>query len=494
MGKKPPSIQITREEILAVYDRGPEAVVSLVEGLLSRIATLEATVEALEARLEKLENKQAKNSRNSSKPPSGDGFVKRTKSQRQKSDLASGGQVGHEGETQAWEATPDRVVLHDVSSCQGCGGVLSSESAEVWQARQVHELVPRLVEVIEHRALVRVCSGCGQENCGSFPETVRQRSQYGTGLKGLFVYLQDYQLIPSGRVQELLEDVFEVYPSEGTLYNSRESCAEKVQPALVEIKTALQKASVAHFDETGFRVCGKLQWLLVACTAQLTLYYVHAKRGVLAMEAMGVLPEFQGRGIHDHWKAYFTYREMAHGLCNAHHLRELEFIEERYQQDWSKSMANLLVEGHRMVELAKEQGKEALSLSQIQGFEREYQSLIEQGLEENPTPLKQPNQRGRTKQSPAKNLLDRLQGYQSQVLAFIYDFRVPFDNNQAERDIRMMKLKQKISGGFRSSSGAEQFCDIRSYLSTCKKQGINLLDALQQAFGGDLIMPSLLPE
>jgi transposase len=486
--------RLSRAEIMAEYERGPEAVILLVEGLLAKIAGLESGVKGVAARLETLENQQSKNSRNSSTPPSRDGFGNRTQSQRVKSERPSGGQVGHDGKTLAWNPDPDQVVPHDVTICQGCGESLAAVAASGWQARQVYELVPQLVDVIEHRVAVKICAGCGQENCGAFPVGVNSPVQYGPGLKGLFVYLQDYQLLPSGRVQELLDDVLGIRPSEGTLYASRTTCATSLTGVNERITAALQTASVAHFDETGFRVQGQLMWLLVASTAQLTQYFVHAKRGTVAMDAMDVLPQFTGRAIHDGWRSYATYTNCAHGLCNAHHLRELRFITERYEQPWAQAMSRLLVRAKQAVEDAIDQGKAALPFYQVQQLERDYQALIQQGFAANPPLPETPNTRGPTKQSPPKNLLDRLHNQASQVLAFIYDFRIPFDNNQAERDIRMMKLKQKISGGFRAFSGAQEFCAIRSYLSTCRKQGINLLDALQRTFLGNPIIPSLRPE
>jgi transposase len=485
---------LSRAEIMAVYECGPEAVILLVEELLNKIDGLESSVKRLEARIEVLENRQSKNSQNSSKPPSGDGFGKRTQSQRVKSHRPRGGQVGHEGETLAWESEPDQVVWHEVSVCRGCGASLTEITASDWQTRQVYELVPQLVDVIEHRARVKVCAGCGQANCGAFPVGVTSPVQYGAGLKGLFVYLQDYQLLPSGRVQELLDDVLGIRPSEGTLYANRTTCAASLSGVNEQIKAAIQTASVAHFDETGFRVQGRLMWLLVASTAHLTQYFVHAKRGTAAMDAMAILPQFTGRAIHDGWRSYATYTACAHGLCNAHHLRELQFITERYAQPWARSLSHLLVRAKQVVADAVDDGKAALPFYQVQQLERDYQALIQQGFEANPPAPSSPKTRGPTPQSPPKNLLDRLDRHAAQVLAFIYDFRIPFDNNQAERDIRMMKLKQKISGGFRSLTGAQEFCAIRSYLSTCRKQGINLLDALQHTFLGDPIIPSLRPE
>jgi transposase len=244
------------------------------------------------------------------------------------------------------------------------------------------------------------------------------------------------------------------------------------------------------------RVKSKLMWLHVACTSGLTYYFIHTNRGQVAMDEMDILSNFDGVSVHDGLASYAKY-ESKHALCNAHHLRELLFIVERYQQLWAELMMTLLVEIKAQVEVAKTNGLTALSPQQLLDFERCYQQLIDQGLIANPPPPIDPDippKKGRPKQSPAKNLLDRLQNNKSAVLAFMYDFRVPFDNNQAERDLRMMKLKLKISGTFRSLLGAQIFCRIRGYISTLRKQGVNVLDSLRLVFLENLFFPNLQPE
>ncbi len=483
---------MTCEEIQAVYAQGEAAVIELVEGLLVQLATQQKALRMLEGRVEALENQQRKNSRNSSKPPASDGFERRTKSLRDKSERKSGAQEGHPGSTLEWVEEVDEIVLHQVNQCQGCGASLVESPVVEWDLRQVQDLPPIQLQVIEHQAEVKVCPGCGVLNRGEFPVEVNSVVQYGTTLKGLMVYLLDAQLLPSERVCDLLRDVVGCEVSEGTLYNARERCFKQLESVEFQVFEAMQRAEVGHFDETGMRVNGKLWWLHVACTDALTYYFVHAKRGKLAMDEINILPEFKGISVHDGWQSYAHY-ECEHGLCNAHHLRELRFIVERYQQDWADQMMTLLVDIKHQVEQAKSSGHRSLETDQLQQFEVLYQSLIEQGLIANPPQpdAEAPKPRGRPKQSPAKNLLDRLQSGQSAVLAFMNDFRVPFDNNQAERDIRMMKLKQKISGGFRSLQGAQMFCRLRGYISTLKKQGQNVLDALRRVFMGNPVLPEL---
>jgi transposase len=307
------------------------------------------------------------------------------------------------------------------------------------------------------------------------------------------VYLMDYQLLPSARVQELLSEVLGCSLSEGTLYQTRQACFELLGAVEVSLIEALQQAEVAHFDETGLRVNGKLMWLHVASTQALTDYFIHPKRGSEAIDAMAILPQFEGTSVHDGWRSYALYG-CVHALCNAHHLRELRFLVERYEQAWAEQMMTLLVTMKASVEQAQAQGQTQLSVKEITQFEQQYQDLIETGMKLNPANPPLANSRGRPKQTPARNLLERLETHQAEVLRFIYDFQVPFDNNQAERDIRMMKLKQKISGGFRSKVGAVIFGRIRGYLSTLKKQGHPLLDALEQLFLGHPISLSFQSE
>lgn len=477
---------ISRDEIRAVYAQGEDAVIGLVEGLLERIAVLEERVEALE-------NQISKNSRNSSKAPSSDGLKPQPKSQRRKSERSSGGQPEHPGKTLAWSADVHQVEQHCVTACAVCGQSLSKVEVEGWDLRQVRDVAPIQVTVTEHQAEVKCCPHCQTLNRGEFPPDVNSVVQYGASLKGLMVYLLDYQLLPSARVEELLSDVFGCEISEATLYNSRERCFKELASVEAAITEQIQHAEVLHCDETGMRVKGKLWWLHVASTDGLTFYFVHPKRGREAMDAMEILPHYDGISVHDGLKSYAQYA-CGHALCNAHHLRELAFLLERYQQIWAEEMGILLRDLKQQVDQAKAHGQSSLDADLVPWFEHRYQALIAAGLAANSVPDPPPDamkSRGRPKQSPAKNLLDRLQ-HQALVLAFMYDFRVPFDNNQAERDLRMMKLKQKISGGFRSVEGAQMFGRIRGYISTLKKQGLNVLDALKQVFLGNPTLPTLL--
>jgi len=463
-----------------VYAEGEDAVVSLVRQLLDRL-------DALESRLETLEGRTKKTSRNSHKPPSGDGLGKRTKSLRTKSDKTSGGQPGHPGHTLEWSKTVDWIDTHDVKTCSRCGGSLRDHPVEQWLARQVFDIPAIELMVTEHRVAVKCCGTCGHQNQGDFPKEARTVVQYGPRLKAMMVYLMEGQLLPSERTCEIFRDVLGVTVSEGTLYTSRTHCYSQLESMEHGIQSTLVTSSKVHFDETGMRVNGQLWWLHVACTDGLTYYFVHPKRGTVAMNEMAILPEFRGKAIHDGWKSYAGYA-CEHFLCNAHHLRELRFILEHYDQWWAYQLSLLLVTILYQVQAAKVNGQTALCDDQRQAFEARYAEILAQGFAANPLPMPSPDapkKRGRPKRSPPRNLLERLKSQQASVLGFTVDFEVPFDNNQAERDLRMMKLKQKISGCFRSVDGARMFCRIRGYLSTLRKQGQNVLDALMELFSSN---------
>jgi transposase len=492
-------VAMSREEIRAVYAAGPDAVIALVERLLGLLAEQQAQITALTARVQALEGRQAKDSHNSGKPPSSDGLKKppKTVSLRGPSGKKPGGQPGHPGKTLCPTESPDRVEVHAPDRCAGCGGALDGIEGALLERRQVFDLPPLRLEVIEHRTETKRCPSCGVWSEGAFPEAVSQPAQYGEGVKALGVYLQVHHLLPFERTSELMADLFGASPSPGTLYAALHAGSARLEATEEQIETALQGAEQVHFDETGVRIEGKLHWLHLASTATLTHYAVHPKRGQEATRAIGILPALAGRAVHDGWPSYFVY-DCLHALCNAHHLRELTFLAEQHSQAWAGQMKRLLGEIYDRVQAAKLQGADRLSGFSLLEFEARYTAILEAGRIETEG-LSPPSletlaalkQRGRPKQHPAKNLLDRLRKYRPETLVFMYDFRVPFDNNLAERDLRMMKVQQKVSGCFRSRAGAEAFCRIRGYLSTVRKQGQEVFANLRQVFLGHPFVPSL---
>jgi transposase len=412
------------------------------------------------------------------------------KAREKRTAKKSGGQRGHKDHTLEPSENPDLIEVHKVGQCAVCGVTLEDTEVEGYQRRQVFDIPPIQLEVTEHQAEIKICSCCGTANTASFPPDVTASVQYGSRAKALAVYLNNYQFIPLERISEFFEDVVGHRPSEAITLQANITCAESVKPANEAIKEQLMNADVVNFDETGLQVENKLNRLHVACTPYLTYYNVHLKRGGEAMDSIGILPEFGGRAVHDPWSPYFGYDYLKHALCNAHHLRDLIFVYEQYGQEWAEKMSRCLIDIKEEVDLVR-QYSDHLDPEKIDAYEARYDEIIEYGLEMNPPPQKEPGKRGRVKQSPPKNLLERLKEHKQEVLAFMYAFSVPFDNNQAERDVRMMKVKQKVSGTFRTAEGADVFCSIRGYISTARKNGCRVLDAIHDAFRGSPVIPSV---
>src|SRR5512138_826680 len=340
---------MNRDEIKAVYERGPEAVYELVDRLFTLIQQQQDQIASLTARLKELEARLKTDSHNSNQPPSSDRFNKKPRSLRKPRGKQTGAQPGHPPQTLSPVAHPDRVIVHRLSHCQHCQVSLADVAPADYQARQVFDLPPIHLQATEHRAEIKSCPQCGSYSVATFPAGVRHGVQYGEGIKALAVYLMNYQLLPYRRTRELLEDLLGAGLAEGTLQAALAEAASQLAPSCAAIRQAIQQAKVAHFDETGFYVAGQRLWLHVAATRQLTYYAHYDKRGRQASEAIGILPQFQGRAIHDGLRSYLSYA-CAHALCNAHHLRELTFLEEELHLPWAGKMKSLLVEIKTAVE------------------------------------------------------------------------------------------------------------------------------------------------
>jgi transposase len=470
----------------------PDARDAELEALRAENAALRAQVVQLLARVQELEARLGKDSHNSSKPPSSDPPFKKPppRALRQSSGKKPGGQKDHPGATRSLVEDPEHTVVIPLSGHCACGRCLETLAVEALpERRQVIELVIRR-EVTEYRTVAGACA-CGQVHRSAFPDGVEAPVQYGAGVSAFAVYLTHYQQLPYQRTADLLKALAGIALAPATIYAMGCDAAGRLSAPVAAIGRALVGHAVAHADETGMRVAGALQWLHVLCTATLTFYAVHAKRGRDALAAIGLLAAFRGILVHDHWSAY---REFAcrHAFCNAHHLRELIAIAETYPGlPWPQRLIDLLCEANVATQTARTAGFSALPGPMIEDLLTRYDAILIEGTRYHPRRTGPPGSRRRVKQTPAYNLIARLQKHRDEVLRFITDLRVPFDNNQAERDIRMPKLKQKVSGCFRSDQGAQAFATIRSYLSTLHKQSVDPYQALVMTFQGNPPMPRL---
>jgi transposase len=531
----------TRYQLYQLYEEGREPTVRLIESLLDyieelrhdphhrqqrRIADLSERIKKLQSKLQqagqKLEKQLCinyelkrriaeleaaavtKDSHNSSLPPSQDppaaraaNAIRRTRSLRRPSGKRPGAQPGHPGHTRALSERPDQVITHSPLRCRGCGAALSTGYIVKCESRQVIDIPPIKPWVIEHRALTKRCASCEGLTKGRFPQEVKAAVQYGRGVRARAVYLVNYQLLPYRRAGELLADFFSCPISPGTLRRVITECAGRALTTEVEIKQRLKQVEVIHVDETGVRVGGAGRFVHVVSTERLTHYACDSRRGKAAMDEIGILPSFKGTSVHDGWPAYQYYYQCRHALCGAHLLRELTYIEESHPHQrgqWAEPMAKLLLEIKEAVEGARSSGRAALTGQEREEFLGRYDKLVRRGLELNPERHTRRRQagpgataktgRGRIGQSEAHKLVTRLESRRAEVLRFMTDFEVPFDNNQAERDLRMVKLQQKIGGCFRTPEGAREFCRLRSVISTAGKQGQAVLGAIERVLRG----------
>jgi transposase len=478
---------MTEQERMAHLETAYTALRAAYEEQGRQLAQALETIARLQEQLGEREAQLAKDSHNSGKPPSSDGLKRRLRPVRAPSSQRSGGQPGHRGRTLELVEVPDVVVPHAPAVCAHCEHELVGMPGAVVERRQVHDLPPLRLEVTEHQAMAVRCPVCQTVTRGAVPDEVSAAAQYGPRLRALAVYLNQYQLVPQARTHEALADLFGCTVSDGTLATWVEQAAATLAPTVAYIADLVAAGSHQHADETGLRIQGHLHWLHVNSTRWLTHLAWHPKRGKNALEAIGIWPRFRGRATHDRWASYDAYTACTHSLCAAHLVRELAFLAEEHQQVWAGALRDLLLGMHAATQDWRARGAVRLPAHERDQWIAQYHELLAQGFAAQPPPPApgaEPRRRGRRKQTPAKNLLDALLQHSTRVLAFLDDLAIPFTNNQAERDLRMTKVQQKVSGTFRSETGPTAYCRLRSYLSTMRKQGRGMLEAIAAVFAG----------
>ncbi len=466
-----------------------------IHALHKQVKELEGVITSQQERIKTLEGQVAKDSHNSSLPPSSDRFARVPKSLRQKSGKKPGGQPGHRGHHLRQVKVADEVLIYPVHQCEHCHHDLREQKADLPERRQVIDLPTKRLWVTEYQVEEKQCPGCFHLTRAPFPAGVLAPAQYGKGIQTLATYLVEGQAVPYARASQLLQELLGVQLSAGSIASFVKTCHQQLKEIETSLRAAVVKAPVLNQDETGMHV-GKDGWWVHVCSAdRLTYYAAHPNRGRVALDAIGIAPQFRGTSVHDALISYQGYSS-TQALCNVHHLRELTFIEEELEQAWARKMKELLLEMKAEVERAKTEGQPELELLVLARLLCRYDEILAEGYLANPPPgppkktAQGKRLPGRAKQSPARNLLDRLSQRKWEVLRFLHDFAVPFDNNLAERDLRMIKVQQKVSGCFRTELGIAMFCRIRSYLSTLRKQGIALLPALDHTLSGDPVFPT----
>ena len=452
-----------------------------MEAQAAEIARLKRQVADLEERL-------GRNPRNSSMPPSAELFAKPpapSRAERRAAARKQGKQPGAPGNHLARVADPDVTVILVPESCSSCGSGLGDAEVIDVESRQVFDLPEIRLFVTEHAAQRRRCS-CGSTTKAAFPPVATAPACYGPGVRALAAYLAVHQHLPFDRMAQLFADVLCAPVSVGTLATMVTEAAESLDPFLDATRSLLHETPAVHFDETGARVEGSLHWVHSASTALLTLVDCHKKRGRAAMDDLWVIGEMKGTAIHDGWKPYRHY-DVDHALCNAHHLRELIAVGTGWDQGWANDLADLLREAKRSVDSARADGADHLDAAALHSIRVRYGQLVAKGFAANPEPTVG-KRAGYEKK--AFNLLKRLDAHRTDVLRFTTNFAVPFDNNQAERDIRMVKLQQKISGSWRTLAGAKHSCAIRCYVSTMRKHDVDVLAGLRLLFEGQVWLPA----
>ena len=455
-------------------------------------AELRKTIAALEQKIADLEARVGRTPRNSSMPPSAEGLAKPpapNRAERRKAKRRPGKQPGDPGHHLAQVPDPDEVVPHRPPRCPACDGDLADAEVVDVERRQVFEL-PRIEAHVTEHQMLKVRCRCGCETKAPAPPEAAAPACYGPSIRALAVYLSVYQHVPYDRLAEIFADVLCIPVSVGAIKTMVAEAGGGLGLFLSVIADLLRDAPAVHFDETGGRVEGSLHWVHVASTSLYTLLFCHKKRGRLALDAGGIIEKMAGVAIHDGYASYRTY-DVVHGLCNAHHLRELQGVIDRFDQQLAQQMIDLLLDAKEAVETAIASGRDSLDATTLHSIRVRYGKFIQQGWAANEQPTTAAE--GKWYENKAVNLLGRLDAYRHDVLRFTTDFNVDFDNNQAERDVRMVKLQQKISGSWRTKAGADDFCAVRSYVSTMKKHGYDVLEGLRRLFHADVWLPNVVP-
>ena len=478
---------MTQNELIEMLQEKLREQSEVIDALQHIIDGLNQTIDELNQTIKELTERLGMNSRNSSKPPSSDGYEKPSpKSLRKKSGKKPGGQDGHSGTHLKITAEPDEFILHAPNACKDCPNYDACISrACIGETRQVVDAVVT-VKVTAHQTLVLDCPLRGIQQKGEFPDDIKATVQYGENLQALAVALNTVGAVSVNRTHEILSGVFGIPISTGTISNMVGRCADGLTGTVELIRQKMTVSSLGHFDETGTRVDGKTLWVHNASNSKYTHLTINQKRGQEGMDAGGVLPGFIGIAVHDCLTSYWKYLLIIHALCNAHLLRELVSVEENQpNQKWATDFKNLLLEMKKAKDDAIETGKWQLGEGELIEFDRRYDEIIKQAYAENPLPETTEKKRGRKKKGKTRALIERLDVFKASVCMFIRNFAVPFDNNQAERDLRMVKTKTKVSGCFRSLIGAQNYLKIMSYVGTVKKHGISAYEAIRQAILGN---------
>jgi transposase len=476
---------MTYEEAVVFCKNSPEVAATI----LMRLERLEEDLFKANAEIKRLQDIIGKDSSNSSKPPSTDNkLTKKANNKKSASKKSRGGQYGHSGRTLKMVEDPDSVVVLETPVCS-CGHDLRDVRSSRVIKRQSFDLPEIRMMVTQFEQHTKVCPSCSSVNTPDFAENVAGTTQYGDNLRSFIAYCNTYQMIPYDRISEMIEDLTSHRLSNGTIYNTLKSYYDKLETYEETIKVLARKEAVLNCDETGVNVKGDLHWMHTVSSSVMTYYMLHKKRGTVAMDAMEILPEYEGIAVHDHWSPYNKY-SCSHSFCNAHHLRELDFISQSEKVLWSENMHILLNAMNQEVNKAKEKGKKALSADKAARFSHHYDAICNGAMVYYPPPDKKAKKtRGRLAQPKGKNLLDRFAKYKDEVLRFSTDFNVPFTNNLAERDLRMIKVKEKISGTFASLKGGKIFARIRGYISTLKKNDRPVLKELNNVLSARPYLP-----